>query len=296
MGSNSYINVFPSVQAQYSFSPDTILRIGYGMGIARPNFADLAPYLIQDPSASPPSLQAGNPALTPTHGQNFDLLIERYLKHAGMLQLGGFYKALTDPIYVVSTRLTTGPYQGYTEFQPVNGPSAYVAGLEMSWQEQLTFLPGLLSGAGVRANYSYSTSRAMFPETFGRSDHPALVRQAPNNWNLDLTYDRRGVSARMGLTHNDAYIWSYLFSDGAVGGIKGPNGDTYLFPHTQVDAQVSYFIPRAHGLRTVVSLLNLNNEVFGFYDGSERFPIQREYYNRTVSVGLRWGTDREQSR
>jgi hypothetical protein len=35
-------------------------------------------------------------------------------------------------------------------------------------------------------------------------------------------------------------------------------------------------------------MLNLTNEVFGFYNGAERFPIQREYYNRTYSAGLRW--------
>jgi hypothetical protein len=55
-----------------------------------------------------------------------------------------------------------------------------------------------------------------------------------------------------------------------------------------VDAQVSYWIPRGHGLQAIVSMLNLNNEVFGFYTGSERYPIQREYYNRTISAGLRW--------
>jgi len=46
-------------------------------------------------------------------------------------------------------------------------------------------------------------------------------------------------------------------------------------------------------LQAIVSLLNLNNEVFGFYNGSERFPIQREYYSRTVSAGLRWTLLRE---
>jgi hypothetical protein len=55
-----------------------------------------------------------------------------------------------------------------------------------------------------------------------------------------------------------------------------------------VDAQVSYWIPRGHGVQAIVSMLNLNNEVFGFFTGSEQFPIQREYYSRTVSVGLRW--------
>ncbi len=137
---------------------------------------------------------------------------------------------------------------------------------------------------GVRANYSYTASRASFPVAIGeRTDHPTLVRTAPNNWNFDVTYDKKGLSARMGLTHNDGYIWSYA---GAPD--KGPAGDTYLYPHTQVDAQVSYWIPRGHGLQAVVSMLNLNNEVFGFYNGAERFPIQREYYSRTISAGLRW--------
>jgi hypothetical protein len=88
----------------------------------------------------------------------------------------------------------------------------------------------------------------------------------------------------MGLTHNDGYIWSYAGSNAT----PTAAGDTYLYPHTQVDAQVSYWIPRGHGLQALVSMLNLNNEVFGFYNGSERYPIQREYYNRTISLGLRW--------
>jgi hypothetical protein len=70
--------------------------------------------------------------------------------------------------------------------------------------------------------------------------------------------------------------------------VNGPNGDVYLYPHTQVDAQFSYLVPKGHGLRAIASMLNLNNEVFGFYQGSERFPIQREYYGRTFSFGLRW--------
>jgi hypothetical protein len=117
---------------------------------------------------------------------------------------------------------------------------------------------------------------------------PTLLRTAPNNFNLDVTYDLKGISARMGLSHNDANIWSYRFADGATGGLQGPNGDTYLYPHTQLDAQVSYWIPRGHGLQAIASFLNLNNEVFGFYNGAEQFPIQREYCNRTFAFGLRW--------
>ena len=87
----------------------------------------------------------------------------------------------------------------------------------------------------------------------------------------------------MGLSHNDANLWSYGGSNA-----KDPSGDTYLYPHTQVDAQVSWWLPHGHGLQAIVAGLNLNNEVFGFYNGAERFPIQREYYGRTISAGLRW--------
>jgi TonB-dependent receptor len=274
---HSYIDVFPSVQAQYRFGSDTILRAAYGMGIARPNFGDIAPFFIDDPTSNP-EFSKGNPNLKPTHAQNFDLLVERYLKPLGILQAGFFYKALADPIYHV-----TVPFQAASEGTLINGPSAHITGFEAAWQQRLSFLPGALNGVGVRANYSYTASRATFPAGFGRTDHPTLVRTAPNNWNFDVTYDKKGLSARMGLTHNDGYIWSYGGSNA-----KEPTGDTYLYPHTQVDAQVSYWIPGGHGLQAIVSLLNLNNEVFGFYLGAERYPIQREYYSRTISAGLRW--------
>ena len=282
---HSYINAFPSVQAQYRFGSDTILRASYGVGIARPNFGDTAPFQKVDPNANPSvPVTSGNPNLKPTHAQNFDVLIEHYLKPLGLIQGGFFYKALSDPIYEsVLSIVPSGPEQGKVQSSPENGPSAHLAGVEMAWQQRLSFLPGALNGVGVRANYSYVASRATFPLGSGRTDHPTLQRTAPNNWNFDVTYDKKGVSARMGLTHNDGYVWSY-----AGAPVRNGTGDTYLYPHTQVDAQVSYWIPRGRGLQVIVSALNLNNEVFGFYNGVEQFPIQREYYSRTISAGLRW--------
>jgi len=41
------------------------------------------------------------------------------------------------------------------------------------------------------------------------------------------------------------------------------------------------------GVQVFVNGLNLNNEVFGFYNGSPQWNIQREFYSRTYSAGLR---------
>jgi TonB-dependent receptor len=280
-GDRTYTNVLPSVQYRYAFDTNTNMRAVYGMGLARPNFGDLPPYILEQDRRR--TISVGNPALQPTRANNFDVLFERFLEPVGAAQVGVFYKALTNPIYPnVQTPVTSGTFAGYTQSQAINGPSAHVGGIELTWQQHLSFLPGALSGLGMRTNYSYTTSKASVP---GRTDNPALVRQAPNNWNVDVTYDKGALSGRAGVTHNDAYIYAYNYQPGADGGISGPNGDVYLYPHTQLDAQISYAISRR--FQVVLALLNLNNEVFGFYQGSQQYPIQREFYSRTVSVGFR---------
>jgi TonB-dependent receptor len=280
-GAHTYTNVLPSVQYRFAFDPNTNLRLSYGRGIARPNFGDLPPFILEQDRRR--TVSVGNPALVPTRADNVDLLFERFVESVGVVQVGAFFKHLVDPIYPnVHTTVASGTYAGFTQSQAVNGPSARLSGIEMTWQQHLSFLPGPFGGLGFAANYSYTTSKATVP---GRTDTPALLRQAPNNWNLDVTYDKRALSARLGVTHNDANLYAYNFTPDADGGLKGPNGDLYLYAHTQIDAQGSYAVtPRIH---LVLSALNLNNEVFGFYQGSPQYPAQREFYNRTFSAGIR---------
>ncbi len=298
---SSYTYFLPSIQGEYNFNDYTDVRLAYSIGLSRPNYGDLAPYLSFDPTANlNQQLSAGNPNLKPTHAHNLDLLGEHYLHNVGVIQGGVFYKMLYNYIATSQTTVqytapgSTGPAP-FVETQPINIGSAHLIGAEASWEQHLTMLPGALSGTGFRANYSYTTSVAGYP---GRSDHPSLQRTAPNNYNFDATYDKYNISARMGITHNDAYLWAYQYQDGTPvagvpttpteGGSKGPNSDTYIYPHTQVDAQVSYLVPKGRGVSVVAQFLNLNNEVFGFYNGQEQYPIQREYYSPTYTFGLRW--------
>ncbi len=289
---SSYLDVLPSVQLRYGLPHDAAIRLAYGRGIARPNFGDLPPTF--NAQGNNTEVDIGNPNLKPTHANNFDVLYEQYLRPLGLIQAGFFYKQLSDPIYEsVKSTITTdqfgAQYNGWTLSQPINGQSARVYGFEIAYQQHLAFLPGPLKGFGISANYGYTAS-----STDGvplRSDKPALQRQAPNTWNISPTYDHGRFSARLGVSHNDANIFSYNFQDGAPLGRKGPNGDTYLYAHTQVDAQGSFRMYR--GLELIVSGLNLTNEVFGFYNGSTIYPLQREYYKPTYSFGLRFNLSNE---
>src|SRR6267143_2029920 len=304
-GSGSYLNVLPSVQLQYRLAPNTNLRATYGMGISRPNFSDIVPSVLANPNNSPPSVQVGNPALKATRGNDFDLLFEHFFQPLCILQAGFFYRALSNPMYNTTQTITSGPlfglYPNYQLQQSINGPNAHITGFEAAWEQRLSRLPGLLSGLGVAAHYRNTTSQVSFPVGFGannaqnigRTDQPALLRQAPNTWNLGMTYDKRRFAMRFGVSHNDANIYAYNYQvadptqvHDPILGLKGPTGDIYLYAHTQFDVQGSYRLYK--GLRFVASGLNLSNEVFGFYQGSGIYPVQREYYKPSVILGMRW--------
>ena len=285
-GAHDYSNVLPSISWRYEFDKETILRAVYGWAIGRPDYAELVPSLTVNQDSASLQLNSGNPDLKPTKGINYDLLFERFLPSVGVLSAGVFYKDMTDPIYAGSTtKVVGGIYDGYTLTKPINGPKANISGFEVAWKQHLGFLPGAFSGLGIDTNYTHTRSTATFDPTTGRTGTAPLQRTAPDVANFGITYDWAGFSFRAAATYNSAMIFAYNYQDGADGGLKGPNGDTYLYPHTQIDAQASYTFK--DGLKIILSALNISNEVFGFYNGSPQYNIQREFYDRTFTLGIK---------
>ena len=113
---------------------------------------------------------------------------------------------------VNQTYAQSGPYTGYIITQPNNGGSAWVYGIELGYQQRLSFLPGALGGLGFNGNYTYSNSQAKGVDPL-RTDSPALLRQTPNTWNIGPSYDRGRVSVHMGFEYNGASIYSYQYEN-----------------------------------------------------------------------------------
>ena len=288
----SYITVLPSASLRYSIDSNTDVRFVYARGLSRPDPQDIAQALSWTDAgngANRFSATLGNANLKAEIGDDVDVLFEHYLNPFGMISAGYFYKYLSNPIVTTQFELDSfqppgGPLGNYLATEPVNAGNAWISGFEASYIQHLSFLPGAWGGLGLSANYGYTASRANgIP---GRSDHPRLQRNAPNTFNISPTYDRGPVSIRVGLSYNQANIYAYQFSDSTPGGVNGPLSDVYFYSHIQLDAQGS--IQLKHGLRFVMYGLDLNNAVFGFYQGSPQYMIQREYYQPTVAMGLRW--------
>ena len=293
----NYTDVLPSASLKVATGGNAAIRLVYSRALSRPDPGDITQAVgIPNLTQNPPTVSLGNPALKAEHANNYDILFERYFKPLGMVSAGYFYKSLTDPIIATQSRPTTGEFAGFLVSQPGNAGSATLQGFEVAYLQHLTFLPGALAGLGLSANYSYTTSTA-----FGiplRTDSPALLRQAPNTWNFSPTYDRGRMSVRVGVSYNGPNIFAYQYQnvntngtpiaagDLTAGGTAGPGGDNYLYAHLQIDAQAVVRV--SHDLSVVVSGLNLNNEVFGFYNGSPQYVVQREFYKPTYAIGVRF--------
>ncbi len=298
-GSQHYVDLFPSAQLRYALDAESNVRVAVTRAIARPNYIDLAPHLQGEVCAACATnfnnLSSGNPDLKPQHAWNYDLLGEHFFPGAGVLSGGLFYKQITDFIYLRNF-VYHGPvtdFQGYYGRQPQNGGSGHLAGAEAQYTQRFLFLPGALAGLGVDLNWTHIESRvALLGDTATAAanlGHPVvtryaqLARQSPNVGNLGLTYDLGPVSARAAYQYQGASIYSY--GDGT----RTANGDTYFYPHGQVDASI---IANVTPLVSVqLQGLNLNNAIFGFYQGAPgaTYSIQRETYGRSFVVGVKYG-------
>lgn len=296
-GGDSYVNPLPSVQFRYNIDQNSDIRAVYGRGISRPDPYQLVPYQTLDESSNPNGVGIGNPGLVAEHADDYDLLYERFLPSVGMLEAGYFYKHITLPIYTEERRIPN-PFPNGTslladETQDVNGNHAYVQGIEVAYEQHLSFLPGVLQGARIDTNLTWTESKNY--HLTGRSDTPQLVGQAPLSWNIEPAYATKRALVTLGISHNGANIYAYQYMNtgpyAVPGGLNGPLGDNYFFAHTQVDAQATYYLGR--GFSVLGSDQNANNAVFGFYNGSTRYMTQREYYKPMYSGGLRWNLGKE---
>lgn len=198
------INYFPNLQLVFSVSPMTNVRAAYSRSIGRPTFNQLSPNVIIDYRNE--SIREGNPELDPMLSHNLDFIIDHYFMNVGQASMGLFFKDMNN--FVFSTTETirtspgddaiddngdTNPYEGWRRTTFRNGEDAYIYGIELSWQQNLTFLPGFLGNLGMYANYAYSQS---FADIGRRDPRPAvddtirvsLIDQRPHVLNIGLSY------------------------------------------------------------------------------------------------------------
>ena len=261
----------PMFHVKYGINDNMFARLAYTETMARPNYGSLVPYVLAEDDEA----EAGNPDLVPAHSKNIDFMFEYYVGPLGIVSFGYFTKDIADYFYVGVFENKEVQGKVYEEVKmPTNGEGATLSGWEINVQQQLSFLPGPLSGLGVYANYTSTTSEADYGSDREKTTLPG---QAGNTGNFSLSYETKKLSARLSYALSDKYIVE-------VGG--EPAEDVYYEPANRIDISLSYD-PMAN-LTILADLMNVNNAPLGYFQGSESTPIQRELYGPSFRMGLQY--------
>jgi TonB-dependent receptor len=183
----SYTNVLPSFNIRFGLDSKSYIRFGYSRGLSRPDFGLLrnfvsinspiintgpdSPYIVYNsPTAAHVAAnvtgynfvfnaESGYAGLRPMTADQFDLTFERYMGKSSLFTVDLFYKKLHNAIsYGQFERQFTN--NGSTQTVLLRGPrnqkdGGELKGFEVGYQTFFDFLPGLLSGLGVQANYTF---------------------------------------------------------------------------------------------------------------------------------------------
>lgn len=150
----------------------------------------------------------GGSQLTGVRSWNYDLGVEWYFKPGSSLTFNAFYKDLSDILASGSTVQQFSNAQGVSTDvqvnQQVNIGSGWIKGFEVGYQQTYSFLPGLWSGLGIEANYTY-VEPSTFPNAVTEPRYVGLElplqQLSKHTYNFSVFYEKDRLSARL------AYNW-----------------------------------------------------------------------------------------
>lgn len=283
---SDYTNFLPNLHLRLEPREDVVLRAAYTRTLGRPQYPQLRPggsltFAEITPGVFEGELSEGNVELKPYVSDNFDLSAEWYFARGGMISAGAFWKKIKDPIFTFEDTETNVTVEGRTYRtlgyeQPRNAEEGEIKGLELAYQQQFTFLPGLWSGFGVAANVTFTDSSLTVP---GRGELP-FPAQSDLLYGAQLFYQKGRLEAAL----------SYHHTGRAVQGLGGDDeADTYDDDYRRLDAKISYAL--TDRIQLFADLQNLNDEVLREYQAGRRdWLTNYERYGRTYYLGVsaRW--------
>ncbi len=239
-----YRKFFPGLHFVYEPAPALLVRASFNKSISRPPIANLIPTLTENLDNTTVSM--GNPDLKPYLSDNFEVSIERYFEPVGLLSVGAFRKDITDYFRTFSSTVPAtgldggGLYAGYTLSTTRNIGTARIRGLEVSYQQQYSFLPGIWKGLGSFANFTYLEAEGNFGTTVTTTK---LANLAPRSGNAGINFRYRGLDARI------LGNWAAEKYKSTVGGIEVYNEERFM-----LDLKLQYTINRRYDV-----FLDVNN-------------------------------------
>ena len=279
----SYGDWLPSLTIRWEPQQNLVLRAAASKSLVRPKLSKLAPrFTIEQNDNNEREGEFGNPDLKPYQSWNFDAGVEYYLPNNGALSAGVFYKDIKN--FIVDTNLEdAGEYNGIAFDEatiPINGDSAKIWGLELSYTQALRFLPAPLDGLLVNANYTYTDATGKVPTDGDIADlrEIRLPAASKHTFNAALGYEKGPVSLRLAGTYRSKYLDE--LGDTAA-------EDRIIDNHFQLD--LSAKVDVTEKVQVFYEWVNINNAKYYAYNnvGARQNLLQFEQYKWTMKFGAR---------
>ena len=306
----------PMIHARYKPLNWFDIRASYTQTLTRPSYREFLPsWNIAGP---PLSIDYSNPNLRPAKSDNFDLYFSFYGNKVGLFTVGLFAKGIDDLIFSESkiilsdtmaveefglsqeeTGRIPSTFKGKRIFSYINNPNRVdVRGIEVEWQSNLWYLPGLFKNIVFSINYTYTFSETKYPRTapiigyiespFGRrevivgnadSSYAAPMLLQPDHiLNLTIGYDYKGFSIRSSMQYK-----SDIFSQNDWRPqLRGYTNDFYLY-----DVAISQKLP-VKGLMLFANIKNFTKTIETDINNGTGYMSNKEYYGMTGDLGIKY--------
>jgi len=211
---SSFVNVLPSVHVNYDVDDSTKLRGAVWTSFARPDIARMSSAREYSYDTDPDGdgkdnamaqwvltgISEGNPDLKPMRSVNLDLSLERYQGRTGSYSVAMFYKRIDNFLFrSSSSNVRNGTLgenvdpAGVLISRPNNGKRAEVYGVEISGQQLLHWLPGILGSLGIGGNLTMQHSKAVTGLSWHPDGYALPLMETPNTIaNVQLFWERNG--------------------------------------------------------------------------------------------------------
>lgn len=273
-----YQDVFPGAHFRYEPIPGLLARASYSTGITRPHKNNLIPGTTVNEENQ--RITVNNPELQAEFSDNFDVSLEYYFEPVGLFSIGAFLKERENFITRTESIVSPGEdngfdglYGGYTLSTPINVGFARVRGIEISYNQQFSFLGGFWKGFGIFANYTKLSTMGDFG---GNKVVKDLAGFRPESGNFGISYVNYGFQVRMMANHQGRRRGNNASNPAAVQWIEARNW---------YDLKLQYSVNRE--LDIFLDVINVFDEPSIEREYAFGWPRLRYEQGTQYSVGLR---------
>jgi len=312
---------YPNVNIKYNLNDMFTIRGAVYKSASRPSFTQISPTVIYGGGNE---MISRNPFLEPATAWNYDLGLSVKEDKLGLITLNFYYKEIEDLIFnlayqplaiervkapqEVKDALLGKEYfkssyisSSYSTNLPINNPHKTIyQGVELSWQTNLWYLPGLWSGIVLEGNASFIDSETEYPY-FALEDSVSgfekitiynyktrtgpMFDQPEAIYNIRLGYEYKGFSSRL----------SFRYQDRTVESIdkKFDLKNQFTSDMFRIDLSLKQSI--TENIQLTANLQNINEHIdYTYFEATRKnrdiveLPIDREHYGIRGEVGIKY--------